>query len=427
MRIFGFPVQIRAGFGLFMLLIVFINGVPMGTWLAGSIAVFTLAHELGHAVAARRTGAQASISLDFLAGYASFVPTRHLRRRERAGISIAGPATQILLGTGVLVALGVNPFDHRDFAADYSTFAIWWAGPMIGLFNLIPVLPLDGGNIAAEFLDVLAPGRGRELMIRLSIPITGAALAVMLASADLRPLAAFAGVLLVLQFQMYAGRRSAPPPPTTGTPFGDGHSSIDQRALDAESTAWITGQPGPAVGDYRPSPWWQAFARAAGGDPSAGDVILEDLRGATGRPTKWAPPVAARTEHLQLVLDSLPRPLPDPTERTPLASGMALLDVLRRCGHHDEAIRYGTALFNARPSIDPAVEVARNLAVTRHADLATQWLRMATRFTEDRDRLLFLVDHCPEFRALRHHGDLDAVLAAHEPPATEPNSTERET
>ena len=156
-------------------------------------------------------------------------------------------------------------------------------------------------------------------------------------------------------------------------------------------------------------------------------MILEDLRGATDRPTKWAPPVAARTEHLQLVLDSLPRPLPDPTERTPLASGMALLDVLRRCGHHDEAIRYGTALFNARPSIDPAVEVARNLAVTRHADLATQWLRMATRFTEDRDRLLFLVDHCPEFRALRHHGDLDAVLAAHEPPATEPNSTERET
>ena len=70
MRIFGFPVQIRPGFALFMLLIIVINGVPMGPWLAGSVAGFTLIHELGHAVAARRTGATARISLDFLAGYA---------------------------------------------------------------------------------------------------------------------------------------------------------------------------------------------------------------------------------------------------------------------------------------------------------------------------------------------------------------------
>ena len=41
-------------------------------WLAISIAGFTLLHELGHAVAARRAGAKAEISLDFLAGYASY-------------------------------------------------------------------------------------------------------------------------------------------------------------------------------------------------------------------------------------------------------------------------------------------------------------------------------------------------------------------
>lgn len=80
MRVLGFPVQIRPGFVLFMLLIVVVNGQPMGYWLAGSVTVFTLVHELGHAVAARRTGATASISLDFLAGYASFTP----RGRSRA-------------------------------------------------------------------------------------------------------------------------------------------------------------------------------------------------------------------------------------------------------------------------------------------------------------------------------------------------------
>lgn len=421
MRIFGFPVKIRAGFGFFLLLIVFVNGVPMGTWLAASVGLFTLAHELGHAVAARRTGARASISLDFLAGYASFVPTRHLRRWERAGISIAGPATQILLGTAVLLALGVNPFDHRDFAAQYSTLAIWWAGPIIGLFNLIPVLPLDGGNIASEFLDFLAPGRGRELMIRISIPLTAAAFALMLAVDDLRPLSAFAGVLLILQFQMYPARRRAP------DASGRAGVGVTDLALAAENEAWTSGQPGPDVEGYQPSPWWQAFARAAGGDPEAGRLVIDDLLDESPGRNRWVPPVAAQSEHLQLVLDLLPRPLPAPTARTSLLSAMALLDVLRRCGHHDEAIRYGTSLYNAQPGIEPAVEVARNLAVTRHPDLALQWLNMAQRVSSDRRRLHFLLTHCPELRSLRLHPEFASLLEEPEPPTTSPSATDRAT
>ena len=175
-KILGFPIQIRPGFIVFLLLIVFVNGVPLGAWLAGSVAVFTVAHELGHAVAARRTGARARISLDFLAGYASFTPSRTLSRTERATIALAGPLTQITLGIGTLLALGVDPFDHREFSADAHSLAIWWAGPMIGLFNLVPVMQLDGGNIAAEFVDALRPGRGRAIMTRLSVPLTAGAL-----------------------------------------------------------------------------------------------------------------------------------------------------------------------------------------------------------------------------------------------------------
>lgn len=433
MRIFGFPVQIRAGFGFFMLLIIVINGVPMGPWLAGSVAVFTLVHELGHALAARRTGAQASIALDFLAGYAAFVPTRHLQRWERAGISIAGPATQIILGVGVLLVLGVNPLDYDQFGAEYSTLAIWWAGPIIGLFNLIPVLPLDGGNIAAEGLDFLAPGRGRALMVRISIPLTGAAFAFMLITDGLRPLAAFAGVLLVLQMQMYPGAkfartnrskvRSSTPGLTAVTP----ELSVDHEALEAESAAWITGQPGPQVGSYVPSPWWRAFARAIGGDDRAGLLIIEDLRDESSERAPWVPPIAASTDHLQAVLEKLPRPLPEPTSRTSMLSAMSLLDVLRRSGLHDEAIRYATSLYNAQPSIDPAVEVARNLAVTRHPDLALEWLRIAERALPDHQRLRFLIDHCPEFRSLRQRPEFFALAGGQGRPTTTPSSTERDT
>ena len=94
-RLLGFPVHVRPGFVMFMVLIVVLYGDVFGLWLAGSLAAFTLLHELGHAVAARRTGAEAEISLNFLAGYASYVPTRPLSRAEQIGISFAGPGIQI--------------------------------------------------------------------------------------------------------------------------------------------------------------------------------------------------------------------------------------------------------------------------------------------------------------------------------------------
>ena len=55
-RLFGFPVHVRPGFYMFMVLVVFVNGPDLGLWLAGFIAVLTLIHELGHAFAARATG-----------------------------------------------------------------------------------------------------------------------------------------------------------------------------------------------------------------------------------------------------------------------------------------------------------------------------------------------------------------------------------
>ena len=113
-RLFGFPVHVRPGFYMLMVLVVIAQRARRsGLWLAGFLAGLTLLHELGHAVAARATGARAEISLDFLAGYASFVPTRHLKRWERAGISFAGPAIQIPVSVLGLWAMGVHPLHPR--------------------------------------------------------------------------------------------------------------------------------------------------------------------------------------------------------------------------------------------------------------------------------------------------------------------------
>jgi Zn-dependent protease len=362
MRIFGFPVQIRPGFALFMLLIIVINGVPMGPWLAGSVAGFTLIHELGHAVAARRTGATARISLDFLAGYASFAPTRELKRWERAGISLAGPLIQIATGCVVLIAFGVNPLSHDQFAADYWSFAIWWAGPAIGAFNLIPVLPLDGGTIAAEVIDFFAPGRGRTLMIKLSPPLTALGFVAMLLNDDLRQLAAFAAILLVLQLQMVSATAANTP---------DRHAALLERqrllAAETEDTAWKTGRPGLLQSPQVMSPWWDAYSLLRSGHSSATSVIVNDLLNTSSNRSPWWPPHAATNDQLAQLAAQLPRPLPEPTSETSELSALTLLMVLRRTGYYEDAARYGSLLLRFIPrqlSLLKQHEVSRCLGIT---------------------------------------------------------------
>lgn len=405
MRIFGFPVQIRPGFALFMLLIIVINGVPMGPWLAGSVAAFTLIHELGHAIAARQTGATAQISLDFLAGYASFAPTRPLKRWERAGISLAGPFVQIALGCIVLLVLGVNPIDHDQFAADYWSFAIWWAGPAIGLFNLIPVLPLDGGTIVAEIIDFFAPGRGREIMVKLSPPLTAAGFIAMVMVDDLRPLAAFAAILLVLQLQTLSANAANNP---------DRRAALIERqrqlAAEAEDTAWTTGRPGMLQSPQVMSPWWDAYSMLRAGHSSPTSVIVNDLLNTSKDRAPWWPPHAASAEQLAPLVELLPRPLPEPTSETSEFSALSLLTILRRTGHFEDAARFGSLIFKAHPSSHAAIETARCITMIGHYDTAAQWLIVAGRVDNQPQQLLLAVEHSAELQVLRGRTDIEELV-----------------
>lgn len=137
----------------------------LGFWLAGALAVLTLTHELGHAATARAFGADAEIALDLMAGYTSFVPTRAMSIRERTAVILAGPMAEIVPGLVALVLLGANPLSYESVTATDARWAIWWAGPVLGLFNLVPLLPLDGGMVVATALDRFVPGRGRRIAL----------------------------------------------------------------------------------------------------------------------------------------------------------------------------------------------------------------------------------------------------------------------
>ncbi|GLY14409.1 hypothetical protein LWF15_31275 [Kineosporia rhizophila] len=154
-RLLGFPVHLDLSFMVVMAVLGWMSTYGdlegMIVWLLIT-PVAVLVHELGHAVVARTTGAKPEIALAGFGGVTSFTPPRELSRARSIAISLAGPAVGLAIGL-VLVLV------DRTVAADLTNEWAWWA-LRIGIFtsigwsllNLLPVLPLDGGQAMREFL-----------------------------------------------------------------------------------------------------------------------------------------------------------------------------------------------------------------------------------------------------------------------------------
>jgi Zn-dependent protease len=129
--------------------------------VAGFVSI--LIHELGHAFTSRRFGCRrVEIVMHGMGGVAishdpRFTPGQHI------WISIAGPAIQFLAG-GLVVFFfwkGLIPdIPIQSFLTSFMVVSIFWA-----LINLLPVYPLDGGQI---LWHALGPRR-KSLTLRVSI------------------------------------------------------------------------------------------------------------------------------------------------------------------------------------------------------------------------------------------------------------------
>ncbi|MGA1052543.1 MAG: hypothetical protein ACO3WU_09635 [Ilumatobacteraceae bacterium] len=396
-RLFGFDVHVRTGFGVFLVLVVAINPNAFGLWVAAGIAAFTLVHEFGHALVARSFGAEASISLDFLAGYTSFRPRRPLDRPRQAAITAAGPLTQIITSSIVLLALGTRPWSYGSVDDRALTEAIWWAGPAIGLLNLVPVLPLDGGHLVRTALQ---PWLGRDSMRTMaivSIVLTGCG-AVLLYVDGRRGFTLFIAFLLITQFQMLqAGDRRQ-------TALG-----TLQRSAEAERQAWESGRPGILEPGQRISPWFEAHRALSHGDEGGAiGVMLADLRASDDR--RWMPPTAASPEQLRAIVAVLPDELPDGNE----ASARVFAEVLIGLGEYRRAGTYAARAFTRHRLSSFAVVVARAAAATDDPATSLQWIDAAiVAAGRERPGSLSLVtrvlDRAPEFDALRPSAEFEEL------------------
>jgi Zn-dependent protease len=400
-RLLGFDVHVRTGFVVFLALIVFLYQDEFGLWLAGGIAVFTLIHELGHALAARSAGARAEISLDFLAGYTSFRPDpgRPISPGRQVMISGAGPAVHIALSCAVLVAMGVNPLSLDSAGQSDAAAALWWAGPAIGVMNLIPVLPLDGGHIALTGVESVAGDRGLRYMTIASIVATAGGAALMFLTGR-GGFGIFIAFLLISQFQILQ---------SSGSKRGPSHPT--NRAADAETLAWQTGRPGILEPGQRMSPWYEAHRAILAGDyQRAAKPIVDDLASPT--PGRWAPPRGASAQQLRAIVDQLPDDLPTANPQ----SSRAAVDIMLAIGEYRRGGDLAAAAFGRHRTSWLALSVARAAAATGDVSNAVAWLGAAEDAAQHEPEgylglLGKAIDQAPEFRTLRSSPDFGTLRA----------------
>lgn len=164
-RILGFEIRVHVSWAVILAIIVVtvasqVERVAPAVdapirWLIGAIVAIAfllsaLAHDLGHAVAARRAGLGGrTIDVYFFGGAAS--PATDARTpREEITVALAGPAVSIALGLGLLAVAVVGAAVRVGPAAAIGQVAlvVGVMNILLGVANLLPAFPLDGGRIA---------------------------------------------------------------------------------------------------------------------------------------------------------------------------------------------------------------------------------------------------------------------------------------
>lgn len=191
--VFGIPVRVDPWFWLVS--VIFganggRDGIGVLTWMA-AVFVSILIHELGHAWMMQLHGFRPWIVLYGMGGLTSYDPRGALgsKRSDTLAnvlISAAGPVAGFLLAAALvagLYAAGLggkvelhDPWNMRPYVSNLSNARlaalfndVFFICVLWGLVNLLPVYPLDGGQIAREVLLRVSPGDGIRQSMLLSM------------------------------------------------------------------------------------------------------------------------------------------------------------------------------------------------------------------------------------------------------------------
>jgi Zn-dependent protease/CBS domain-containing protein len=131
-------------------------GTRIAAGLITSLLFFgsVLAHELMHSLVSQRQGVPVKDITLFILGGVSQITEEPKEPKHEFNMAIVGPLTSLVIG-GILwgIYFGVRNIDNA--AAEFVTPIVYWLGFInlaLGVFNLIPGFPLDGGRVLRSLL-----------------------------------------------------------------------------------------------------------------------------------------------------------------------------------------------------------------------------------------------------------------------------------
>lgn len=337
LRVFGFPVEVDPTF----LVLAVLLGAGLGggpTTLPVFVTVLFVAilwHELGHALTFRAFGFSPRISVHGMGGHTAsgddLTPGRDIV------VSLAGPVAGLALGGMVLAAASpVDPTDAEG-VVELTLSLMAWVNLGLGVFNLVPMLPLDGGRVMSAGMTLALGHRGPAAALVLSLIVGVAGIALALAFGQY-PMALLSGWYGYGNLRALQALRAAPPrPPVT---------EVDYEQWLAYG--WASLAEGASTAATRRA----REVLAAGGTPT--------LRAGAERLLLWS--CLARGDHGEAAA----------LAAVPSNPGAPVLDrdVVAAAGTADRAVGWVRSLFEAHPDDATGALLARSLIEAGYLDEA---------------------------------------------------------
>lgn len=223
-RLLGIPVRVSPWFWVVTALLGWQSNDAIGVviWI-GCVFVSILVHEFGHGLTARRlVRQQPAVILHGMGGLCVY-DREHRSPWGRVAVLAMGPGAGFLFA-GVIALVGavlfgvvpayrppmgvgfrpINPEKFIRLAQNPRVFEIYFQLLFInivwGLFNLLPIFPLDGGQLAASFLSMHDRREGQRRAFIVSF-VTAALLAIWSYQKGSTYNAFFLGYLALMNFQ----------------------------------------------------------------------------------------------------------------------------------------------------------------------------------------------------------------------------------
>jgi len=163
LRVFGVPIRLHFTFLLLLVFLIFIGIGGKQSGLTTSVYVIALfvsvlLHEIGHTLVARAYGVRTLEIVMYPIGGVSRLEGQPKPRQEPL-IALAGPAVNLIIGV-VLLATQHDflPLEKLTVPTDANLIERIGVGNLLlGLFNLLPAYPMDGGRILRALIALRKP------------------------------------------------------------------------------------------------------------------------------------------------------------------------------------------------------------------------------------------------------------------------------